>query len=566
MIKDFFAVFGSRSRAGKRAGASGGSDSTRRAPRFADLTRGEQRRVGALLARRLGIQARGGYRVVFGPDQLNRKWISPETANELGQVPIAERNRLVATARQACRENEHLEAILHQLELNVVGDVGGKAVFAFPEAYASVGAQVKQAFVAWTQAAEYFDDLSLQQLLRLVLRTLCVGGDLVLVYDWDLTRGDTGQIIMFEPDCIGNLSEGDFRRVFGAGATQHDGIVKDADGKTIGVIVSWSQRGASVYDLEREGRRAAWTLVKPAGVAWKDSPFTIVRGLGRVNQMRGSSRLWPALGTVADLSDLQGFELQAAKKNAQLIGTLTQTEAGDTAEIDAALDPDLIAPNAAPGTDDEAAAASTVDDRAPLEVDNIRHAGVIFDLLPPGVKMEILSATHPNEKLVEFSRWLHGGVAFALGLGNVHATGKADASYSATQAEILLSNAEFADEFHRLETDVLDWALGNWSRRAQARGLIPPDAALPPDWRRTCVKWLHPAARAVNPVDEQSALNSGLKNGTILLRDKLGADWKAHVDAWAEEIAYCNARGVPHASLETASGLRIDAPGGKEEE
>lgn len=530
----------------------------RRAPRFAELTREEKRRVGSLISRRLGAQARGGYRVVFGPDQLNRKWISPETQGELAQVPIAERNRLVAAARQACRENEHLEGVLHQLDLNVVGCDGGKAVFAFPEKFAAQGESVKKEFIRWAQAAEYFDDLSLQKLLRLVLRTLFVGGDLVLVYDWDLTAANSGQVIMFEPDCVGNLTKPDFAKAFPEGFSQHDGIVKDADGKTVGVIVSWSQRGESTYQLTINNRRAAWTLLKPRETAWKDSLFTIVRGLNRVNQMRGSSRLWPALGTVADMADLQGFELQAAKKNAQLIATLTQSEEDANAQVDADLDPDALAPVA--GIDDALtdSAAAEVDTREPVEVDNIKSAGVIFDMLPPGVKMELLNATHPNEKLVEFSRWLHGGVAFALGLGNVHATGKADASYSATQAEILLSNLEFSDEFHRLETDVLDWVFSNWSRRAQALGLIPQDSALPPDWRRTCVKWLHPAGRAVNPVDEQNALNSGLKNGTILLRDKMGPDWKSRVDEWAEEIAYCRERGVPHLSLETVSGQLID--------
>ena len=34
---------------------------------------------------------------------------------------------------------------------------------------------------------------------------------MVLVFDWDVTKSDTGQIIGFEPDCIGNLSAADFR-------------------------------------------------------------------------------------------------------------------------------------------------------------------------------------------------------------------------------------------------------------------------------------------------------------------------------------------------------------------
>ena len=165
---------------------------------------------------------------------------------------------------------------------------------------------------------------------------------------------------------------------------------------------------------------------------------------------------------------------------------------------------------------------------------------------------------HPNNNLIEFSKWLHGGVAFAVGLGNVHASGKADSSYSAAMAELLISSREFRDEFHELEVSVLDWALSNWSRKAQAEGLIADDSKLPPDWRHTCVTWQQPAERAIDPVKEQSALNSGLRNGTILYREKLGPDWREKVDAFAEEVRYFKDHGLVHPSAMTVSGAVVE--------
>ena len=81
---------------------------------------------------------------------------------------------------------------------------------------------------------------------------------------------------------------------------------------------------------------------------------------------------------------------------------------------------------------------------------------------------------------------------------------------------------------------------------------------LPAHWQRTCVKWQRPPKRAINPVDEQNALNSGLKNGTRLYREFYGPDWKAKLAEFAEEIDFCRARGIPHLALQTVSGAIIN--------
>ena len=538
------------------------------AAKFADLSRAEKKRVAATIIgsmRKLGYFGRGGYRSVYGPDQANRPRISAETEGETGQLTISERNRLVALARNAARNSERLEGILHQIEINVVGVDGGKAVFEFPKTHKEDGDKIARAFANWAQEAEYFDDLDLQDILKLALRTQMLGGDLVLVFDDGLTAESTGQVIAFESDCIGDLA--DFADKF-PGCTQHQGIIKNANGKTIGVTVSWSQRGAGVYNAtDSKGRLSAWTLIKESAQRWKDAPFTIFRGLGRFNQMRGMSRLWPALGTVTDLTDLQGFEVQAAKAGSQKIGQiLSDADKGDDEKISAELDPDVSVPVNATDEEVEAAAeeAAAEAEQMPLEIEDIQGAGVIYDIMPPGVKMELLDTKHPNDKLVEFSNWLHRGVGFALGLGSIHATGTADKSYSASQAEMVLAQLDFDDEFHKLEKYILDWVLSNWSRWAYRQGLIPGDDKLPADWRRTCVNWQRPPHRSLDPVKEQSALNSGLKNGTILYREKWGADWKRKAIAFGEEIEFFRTHGIPHLALQTVSGQTIETTADEE--
>lgn len=527
--------------------------------KFSKLSSGEKRRVAATIIgsmRKLGYFGRGGYRSVYGPDQHNRPYVSAETEGETGQLTLSERNRLISLARNAARNSDRLEGILHQIEINVVGVDGGKAVFEFPETHKKDGDKIARAFANWAQEAEYFDDLDLQDILKLALRTQMLGGDMVLVFDDGLTGDSTGQVIVFEPDCIGDLAT--FADKF-PNYTQHQGIIKNEIGKTVGVTVSWSQRGQSVYSETLGDKLAAWTLVKEPGKRWKDSHFTIFRCLGRFNQMRGMSRLWPALGTVSDLIDLQGFEVQAAKAGAQKIGQiLSNDDTANQGEISADLNPDTTAPITA---EDAAAAineAAEEADQLPLEIDEIQGAGVIYDIMPPGVKMELLDTKHPNDKLVEFSNWLHRGVGFALGLGSIHSTGKADSSYSASQAEMVLAQLDFDDEFHRLEKYILDWVLTSWSKWAARQGIIPGDDKLPADWRRTCVSWQRPPHRSLDPVKEQSALNSGLKNGTILYREKWGADWKRKALAFGEEIEFFKAHGIPHLALQTVSGQQIE--------
>lgn len=540
------------------------------APKFRDLSVADRRRVAAVIAgsmKRLGFFGRGGYKVVHGPDQLNREWTHAEHEGETGQLTASERNRLIAFARNAARNSHHLEGALHQLEINVAGVEGGKAVFNFPAGYEKAATTIQEAFADWAQEAEYFDDATLQMALRWVLRTQMLGGDMVLVFDWDVTRSDTGQIIGFEPDCIGNLSAADFRKVFPKDYTQTQGVVKNEDGKTVGVIVSWAQRGETEYRLsDGEGRRMAWPLVKPVGQKWTDSLFILYRGMTRFNQVRGSSRLWPGLGTVKDLADAQGFELQSAKRGAQIIGQVTQPEEKAEEELAKELDPDATVPVNADGADYDAAIAAAQeaaeDGRMSLDLDEIDGAGAIYDVMPPGVRMELFDTKHPNDKLVEFSRWMHGSVAFALGLGDFVGSGKAESSYSAAMAELMMSNVEFRDEFAKLRRGFLDWAFNQWSLRAQAKGIIPGDNKLPPNWRRRCVEWQEPQRHAINPVDEQNALNMGLKNGTILYRDKLGPDWKSKVSAFVEEVEFFRAHGIPHPALQTVSGGVIETSGG----
>ena len=302
---------------------------------FSQLDARGRRAVAVRLSKALGFLVdacgRSGYKVVRGADQENRPLATAETGDEFRQLTQPERNRLISFARKLVRNSDQMESILHQFEVQVVGTVGGKAVFDFgsDELDDPTENALTEAFASWAKHCEFFEDGSLNTFLKLALRTQLIGGDVVLVFDDDLVS-DSGQIIAFEPDCIGNIAADEFDRAF-PDYTQTQGIIKDANSKTVGVIVSWSQRGQSTYALKTKDkhgneRMAAWPLVKPADVAWSDSLFIIHRSTWRFNPGHWSSGLWSALATLCDLTDIQGYETQAAKKNAQTIGQVINTE------------------------------------------------------------------------------------------------------------------------------------------------------------------------------------------------------------------------------------------------
>lgn len=519
---------------------------------YASQPRAVRRHFASALARGLAAAhaqalSRGGYKVVRGADQENRPLAVAEQGGEDRQLTQTERNRIIAFARKLVRNSDQMAGILNQFDVNVVGTVGGKAVFDFGSDNLDdpIETAVTDAFADWARRCEFFDDSSLNQLLKLALKTRILGGDLVLVFDDGLVE-DSGQVIVFEPDCIGNLSPSDFETYF-PGMTQSQGIVKNPNGKTVGVIVSWSQRGRTTYSLtDAKGRLAAWPLLKPADQDWRDSLFILHRHVWRFNQGHGSSSLWAALATLCDLTDLQGFEIQSAKKNAQTIGQITKTAEAKDGELDKELNPDMVVPindgeaagAQAPGDTDE-------DEQIDADFQALKAAGCVYELMPEGVRMELLDTKHPNSNMPQFITWLQRVAAYTQGLSAFHATGKADSSYSATMAEIQLSQKSFDDAWHDLEAGILDWIMERWFRWALRTGHFPvAPAALPSHWQRKCVKWERPAQKALNPVDEQRAHTEGLRNGSIDYVDIHGANWKRRAAQRARQKKFISSLGL----------------------
>lgn len=213
-------------------------------------------------------------------------------------------------ARNAARNSSTLTSILKQLDVNVVGTKGGKCI--------TDNDNLREAFSGWTRNADFFDGLSFNTLLKLILKTQVLGGDIVLLFDDGLVE-DSGKILLYEPDEIGNSTDEAVRRHYGARATQSLGRVYNGNGRFVGAIVSRSQRGQAFFDPAK-----SYFLKRSPDESMYDSMWMMPRNIYRISQGRGIAPLAQSLGTILDLEDLCGFELAASKKNAQLIGQVLQ--------------------------------------------------------------------------------------------------------------------------------------------------------------------------------------------------------------------------------------------------
>ena len=136
---------------------------------------------------------------------------------------------------------------------------------------------------------------------------------MVLLFDDGLLE-DSGKVVIYEPDEIGNTTPEALTAHYGKTARQSLGRVYNSNGRFIGAIVSRSQRGAEVFDDKK-----CYFLRRDPDASLFDSFWLMPRNVFRVAQGRGVSPCASSLATILDLEDLCGYELAAAKKNSQTL-------------------------------------------------------------------------------------------------------------------------------------------------------------------------------------------------------------------------------------------------------
>jgi hypothetical protein len=542
----------------KKTAKSGG------APKWESLTAEQKiavyKRMFATYKRGVKFAA-GCYNIVGSASHTRlRQRAVAETGCEDDALTTTLRNQFVNLSRNGVRNNETLNAILLQFKLNVIGTVGGKAYFDFGEKFEDDAKILKREFSEHCASCEYFDGGKFSDFLEQMLVTLAIGGDVVVAFD-NHTFENSGKLIGYEPDSIANLSDDLAAKLLPDGVTQRNGRLYSRTSRFMGAIVSSSERGKSTFENEK----SVHIFSKDPNASRMDCDWIMVGCRWRWNQGRGVSPLTAPLGSFIDVDTLQGFEIEAGKLNAQMCAQVYQTQSDE--ESDPLPSPDLAATEFDAEALDAAAADAAEDSfaEAPPSFKELEAAGVCWNLMPANSKMELLDTKHPNPNMNEFIRLVAARGGWANGLASCFVTGKVDSSYSGYRGEQLMTWPAF-QRWQKMLEDFCDWHFRRWYEWAKiTNAAVREIAPRLPENLFELVEWEWPIMREVNAVDEQNALNMGLKNGSITYRDKFGPSWKRKLAQAAYERKICGEIKFPHPADETVSGQLINETKGTNE-
>lgn len=183
----------------------------KKAPKWDDLTNNQKLLVAKRIGRVIKAQWYGPkYKLVEGTDALQRERGMTEFRNEDEILNAYGRGKMLDLARNATRNSSTFNGILKQFDLNAIGTKGGKAIFDFENAEA-----IKEQFSKWTRDSDFFDGLSFNTLLKVILKTYILGGDMVLLFDDGLIE-DSGKLLIYEPDEIGNTTNDALKQHYGS--------------------------------------------------------------------------------------------------------------------------------------------------------------------------------------------------------------------------------------------------------------------------------------------------------------------------------------------------------------
>lgn len=448
-----------------------------------------------------------GYEVITPPQDKMRREAVVETKGEDHQLPSAKRLRITNLLRDMLRNSPAFVMQNRQMCINVVGSVGGKMYAAFPKGYEKAADEVMEYFNrVWAPSAEFTYGKGFNWLLKTVLTTKDVCGNVILVFDDGILSGGSGsgRIRAFEGDEIADIS--DFSKRFPKSFTQSQGFVYNQLGQFAGAFVSTTQRGRSVFNADS----GVITLRRDPFAAMPGN-WTVVGDMMRFNQGRAVSPLASALISLIDLHETVSNEALAAKYNAQLVAQII-----NTGSEDAAPDPE---PG---GFDGESGGGSSEVETSVVEVpknEALKNIGLHAQEMPANRRLELLDTKRPNANMPNYVDFVLGMIGGARGLARVYSSLKAQTSFTAFRGEQIMTWKSFADMQKDLERDVCDWAARCAISRAVRMGLIT--SPLPDGWEHM-IAWIWPRMVEVSEKDAQAALQLKLQNGVTSLKRELG--------------------------------------------
>ena len=506
-----------------------------------ELSKYQQKKITSKLIKTIRAFNLGGakYKVISSPYELQRERGQAETVGEDKILDAHQRLKLLNLARNQVRNSPEFNALLKTLDLNAVGN-GGKVVIGIDSDDAR---KIRDEFAKWCHNAEYFDSLSFKEILKIILKEYILGGDCVMLYDTVLEN--SGKLLVYESDEIGDCSKETVEKHYGKGAESSLGKVRNANGRWIGTIVSRSQRGQTEFDEDK-----CFFLSRDPDGNVNDEIWLQPSNVFRSHQGRGITQIASIIPSVDDIATMVDLELQSAKKNASMIAQIynTDSSSGETVSIPSAFSSEQIQSM----TDEqiqELIDATKSESVEQISLQQLHAAGVCFESMPKNYKLEMLTSdNHPNSNLKDFVLFLQSRAAGVFGLGQYYATLGQSGDF---KADSIISWSAFYDAQKFLES-ICDWVFIKWARYADEKGIIDI-SKLGDGWERK-ISWVWPKKDDTDEVAKQNGIRLGLQNMTMTYRDVLGADWKEKLLQSKVEIDWLKANGLPIPAYNMISG------------
>lgn len=480
------------------------------------------------------LQLTQTYRAI-SDDHNKRKRTAPQIEFKGEDDQLADHGRLksIAKSRDTRRNYGGCKAIETQLKLNVVGTCPKLIVHLDDE---ERGRSWSSWFNGWyAKNCDGRGNRHLGDQASLILGSVIREGDILTFFDSAgvIPEGD-GKVWHWEADQIATISNAEWdnhkneiRNSLGVTderlkLKQHHGLVTDQYGRTWGYMVSadYAMRGKNAVKFDE-------VLLLPA------EDCTLLYNPWRMNQKRGISDM---IETANIWQDIERFTESMVQRSIvqSYIAMKVKKEDSIIEARDAITDSDN--PSGTPGLTSDALTSDTRYKNFEKLTQNA------IEYMEPGDDVEAfqLSGDLPNaEQLIQFMQ-ITGG--WAQGLSAMYATGKADASYSASMAESNMTWMMFEWWQKWSERYFFDWIAGKALRWALSTGRILPGLFKDGHDNFSWHQW--PKRRAINPAQEAAATETDLKIGAIGYDDIHGPYWKDKLKGLGEQIAYSRDNGL----------------------
>lgn len=428
--------------------------------------------------------------------------------------------RAIAEMRNLYRNYSVAKSFLIQFKLHVIGK--GNRMFCTTD-NDDWNEQTQRWYnKVWSNECDARDDRNIHDLNALILNSVLREHDCVVYYDKNGIAGpkSAGKIWTWESDQIMDLTKADFEEHKKEIAKilkidkyenihQNSGVITDEFGIVSGYIVS-CVRGLTETKWEN-------ATILPRG------PAKLLKNTWRLNEHRGSSELLTAAASLIDNYEILQAELQGAKGAGKWVAAIKTDDShfksiGRVDSSDGDSEIDL--------TDDDVA-----------DFTNYKNLEELFEgaveYMDPGDSLELKSNPRLGNQLEAFLNYQTIMAGASMGLPRFYSLMKADASFSATRAEMNLGAAIFGYWQSWLERYVLTWETKNALEFGIDNGIIK----YIPNWEGM-YEYDHPKQFPIMENAKASADKTFLEIGEITLRDSVGPEWRDKLRQRDKEIVY----------------------------